>query len=474
LSSYTDLGGGELIEKRCRVRSKRIYFKPGRLPRLVSLAIGAAGSQKRLARATAINQHNIWCYVRGKTTSIRGDILGRILKFLGQHGISNDFHRDISAITDARAYSMKTVGVARKAMLAKHGNYRYLHIKSCEVLRQKYGTDYMRVLSKLGNKALIKKYGHGAHKFITTKGFKSMKARYGANWRLAVGRIAHLTRLKRYGADYLQQRIARTHAKAPLTPQEVELVGALQRKGSGCTSHTIFDNVEFDIVVPSSDEPKVCIEVSTAEPQTSNMYRKIAQLFVRRAVLPNCRFFLVLPAFKRAARQMRYARPDIVKFLLDEGILVFWSNETEHVVEATKAALAGGNMRSFIDEKYRWCLKEFEVRRRHALESALKEVKRTSPDELAFMKAVGLSGKKAIVSNRYGWPIVPDCVNRNSIYEFTRAGGHSALETVSGKLLYLSRTLPGTELNLVLAEHKTWPTRKLLETVCKVTHLGGA
>jgi len=472
--------------------SNRIYFKKDRLCYWIGIAVNKADGQKSLARKTDINQNNLHCYLNKKTISIRGDILQQIIDFLKINNIEIDeLLKDIEKITPEKEYSKKTIAVARKALLKKYGKnaFAYIQSKSCEALSKRYGNDYMKVLSKKGNQKLLEKYGENAFKIITSRGFESMKRKYGKgyiktvsslafkklkikhddNWRSVLGKINHLKRKRKYGNDYLQKRIAKTHEEAPLTEQEEKIAILLNKKDISYVAHCIIENyLECDFLIPNKENSKICIEASTVTPQSSNLYRKIAQIFLRKAKLPNCKFIFITSKSKQDKKQTWHARPDLIKFLLDEGIFVFWNYELNKVIKCINSILNYKNTQCFIEEKYQWCQMHFKERQKHAVLSAQKEAKRLYSSEREMKNIFNLKGKKKVIFNEYDWPIVSDIVEGNCLYEITNAKTHSALEVISGKLLYLNKTLPGFHLNLILLEDKKFPTRELIEEFCKI------
>ena len=452
-------------------KSNRAYFKENKLSYWLSLAVSLAGGQKPLARATGVEQNNIFGYVHNKTHSIRGDILFDIINFLNENRINTaELLKDVKEITDVHEPKRKTISKAREALVKKYGKnaFVYIHSISAVTLQRIYGQDYMKVLSKKGCQTLKEKYGEGAFKIITLKGFKALEKKYGKNWHAVLGKLSYEAKTKR-GFAYLKKPIGIVYRKEKLTNQESKITSALKRADIAYQTHVMLRGYyECDIIIPRANKPEICLEVSNTTPQTSNLYRKISQLFVRKMLLTESKFILLIPESKDGKNQKFHARPDLVKFLLDEGIMVFWSTEIDKLVSYIKSFLDGEDCTNFLNEKYRWCNKNFDKRRKHAVSSAQKEATNILDSERAIIEKLNLRGEKKVIFNKYNWPIVLDLANDNNLYEITTALGHSALETISGKIFYLNKTLSGYKLNLILYSSKDFPTKELIENLCKI------
>lgn len=311
-------------------------------------------------------------------------------------------------------------------------------VKSKEVLFKKYGKDAFKIIGKKGLKALKNKYGKKWYDITLTKGRLTLRKKYGENWQKELSKLAMKSLKKKYGRDYRKKwgyaNISNLLKKRKGTKTETLIKNYLKNNNIKFESNFIKNNLEFDILIPNSKNPKYIIEISDAKPTTYVQRMKIFKLYYQKLLFPKAQHLAFLRCKSKGCSLHK-----ITKQFLDKNNIKLFSLEKikTNMPEIIKSIKYGRKLH--IREEFLFDKRTIE----NSFSGCLSQSKRINKNEAKLNKILLKIGAKTTGQNILR---VKDkcfiCVDNfeiykgnNILYEVTSSVSDNVIKSLAGKIL---------------------------------------
>ncbi len=333
-------------------------------------------------------------------------------------------------------------------------NKKQIWEKSVRAFEEKYGKNWRKIVSKFGTDALKKKYGEKWFDVTLKKGRDKLREKYGENWQKHLSDLAMKSLKKKYGKNFHTKirNMQKIYDGVPLTKTENSFTDSLDKLQIPHKTHHVKEEMEFDVVIPNIQQPKIVCEISTISPSTYAIRRKLIQILYQKKLFPKALHICILKkvGITKSGNKTIF-NPDIIKFILDKGIMLFWIEQLKEVPTLIKRYLEGktdvfnSQIQKLLDE----VRKEEKVLLRNSKAGAITQATKINKYEKALNNIllnlkVNPVGAK-VLKTKYGGYVAVDNFEElgktKIIYEITSTKQRRPLSALAGKLAYLKRSI---------------------------------
>ena len=141
---------------------------------------------------------------------------------------------------------------------------------------------------------------------------------------------------KKYGKDFHKKLInsEKIMKALKLTETEQEFVDLLDKNRIAYEAHCFINGSEFDVLIPNSRNPRIVCEITDQKQETRLVRRKLIQLHFQRKVFPKAKFVCIFRKHgKTRSDKTIMAKPAVMKFLIDNDFIIFWTDQMDKAVE---------------------------------------------------------------------------------------------------------------------------------------------
>ncbi len=409
--------------------------------------------QKEAATYLKITKYNLYDYSNCKTRYIPIKTLNAVCnklkiktpRIIDRKSLKEIRTEYVNRATKAlkRKYGKAWKGIlnkaSKKALYRKYGKNAYKKItqKGNMVLKRKYGADWIKILSKRGIKALESKYGKRWYDVTLSKGRMRLKEKYGKYWQKELSKRAMRSLKKKYGKNFERRKLPdlkKLFKNRGATKSEKLITNYLNRARIPFQTNVVKNNLEFDIVIPNSKDPRYILEVSNSKLTTHNQRIKISKLYYQKLNFPLAQHIFILRTKSKNCELHKITKDFFEK---EEATLLSLENISKNI----KALITS------IKKNEKINLKENFVFNKKAMASSQKgcitQSKKVNKDEAKLSKLllkIGASPKGPQILNVKDKTFI--CVdnfetykNNNLAYEITSSSAYNVLRSLAGKII---------------------------------------
>ncbi|MDI6806673.1 MAG: hypothetical protein QMD14_02545 [Candidatus Aenigmarchaeota archaeon] len=492
----------------------RIKLKLGFQKNLFRKLVETIGGTRKVAKLLGISTTTVKRYKNGKIRYISYDLLLKVLELL-ELDIAHieAFVLEKTTLKDVRRkYAKKAIEEFKR----RYGNnYRYILASyGWEGLKKKYGKDWLFVIGKRGFEACKRKYGENYHKIIWNKAIKSLEQHYGKDWGKVIWDKSLKSLKRKYGNEWYRvilpnawkalenkygkdwptilsksgakvlknkygngyrkylYELAKLHEHSLLTQTELQFTNLLKAKYIPFETHKIVKNMEYDVMIPSSKNPKIICELSDQIPRIHNLRAKIAQILLQKEVFPDAIYFFITNLYKTNSRGDNFNFSfDIFCYLREKGVIVIDLNDMNKSVGFILSLLNLCDNGNQVKEEIKAYLNALEDRLKsktflntsHAASIRSFKNEPTQGERLLHKKLSEINANplgSTTLQTKYGGYVTVDnyenCGEIKIIYEETSSKSPRTLEVLAGKIAFLKDNLSAKYV-VVLSNFEKFP-----------------